>query len=76
VILKFPNQVAQDAFLKRVRSTPISRRFRIKPSFSQPGIVSVRALGGASELDLKSELSSIIGDDVKVYTDTQFSIMA
>jgi hypothetical protein len=76
VILRFPNSAARTVFLDRMQSGVLPSNVRCKPSFSEPTVVIVRNPAGTNEAHLRSELLPLLGTDVEIYDDVQFSVMA
>ena len=76
MILRFPNSEARAVFLDRMHSGVLPGDVRCKPSFSEPTVVIVRNPVGTNEAHLRSELLPLLGNDVEIYDDVQFSVMA
>ena len=76
VILRFPNSAARTVFLDRMQRGALPWHVRFKPSFSEPTVVIVRNPVGTDEAHLRSELLPLLGTDVEIYDDVQFSVMA
>jgi hypothetical protein len=76
VILKFPDTAARADFLSRMESAAPAANIRLKPSFAQPTVVIVRALGGLNDQRLRSALMPHLKGDVKIFDDVQFRAMA
>lgn len=75
VILKFPSAEARSDFLNRLEGDAATQSLRIKPSHTQPTVVTVRTRDRLTEQQLRSQLSPFLGPEVKVFEDVQFSPM-
>jgi hypothetical protein len=73
VILKFPNSAARDAFLDRLEGATEAQDMRIRPSNTQPDVLTVRPAEAMTEQQLRSQLKPFLEPEVKVFEDVQFS---
>ena len=75
MILKFPNSAARDDFLGRLEGVAETRNMRIRRSHTEPTVLTVRTVDQMTETQLRSRLSPLLGPEVKVFEDIQFTPM-